>query len=459
MERFEVVILGAGSAGEHLAHSLAEAGKRVAIVEAHRVGGECGFVACVPSKTMLRSAEVRGLARAAHELGAVARPLALEDDIDAYAAAVRRREAIIADDDAFGVEQFRKKGITLVRGRGRIARPGVIAVADRELGYDDLVIATGSAPAIPPIPGLDEVPTWTSDRALTSPDRPASLAIMGGGAVGCELAQIYAAFGTAVALIQSAEHLLPRAEPAITAILADALRASGVTIRLGTKVERARATPGGAALTLDDGATVTAERVLIATGRDPRVADLGLDTLGIGPGESGALEVDEYCRVREQGRVWACGDVTGIEPYTHTANYQAVIVAANLRGERKAADYRAIPRAVYTAPTFAAVGLTADEAREQGCATITAGVDLRDLARAETEGTARGRLELVADRRRGVLVGASAIGPHADAWLGEAVVAIRADVPLATLAEVVHAFPTFNEAFGLAFAELWEQCK
>jgi pyruvate/2-oxoglutarate dehydrogenase complex dihydrolipoamide dehydrogenase (E3) component len=216
---------------------------------------------------------------------------------------------------------------------------------------------------------------------------------------------------------------------------------------------RAGVTPEGAVLTLDDGATLTAERVLLAIGRDARVDDLGLEHLGIAPGESG-LAIDAYCRVRGQEHVWAGGDVVGIEPYTHTAAYHADLLAKNLLGGRKRADYRAIPRAVYTTPTVAAVGLSVAEAREQGHDAIVAGVDLADMARAETEGATLGRLELVADRGRGVLIGAAAIGPHADAWLGEALVAIRAAVPLRTLGEVVHAFPTFNEAYTVAIDAL-----
>jgi pyruvate/2-oxoglutarate dehydrogenase complex dihydrolipoamide dehydrogenase (E3) component len=456
MERFEVVILGAGSAGENLANRLAPAGKSVAIVEELRVGGECGFVACVPSKALLRSAELRQLLRRAHDLGAVAAPLALDDGAAAYAVAVGRRETIVAPDDSFGVRQFKENGVMLVRGHGRIARPGVVAVGDRELGFTDLVIATGSRPTIPPIPGLNAVPTWTSDQALTSPERPASLIVIGGGPVGCELAQIYAAFGTAVTLVQSAPQLLPRESPAIAAILATALRESGIDLRLNARAVRAGVGTDGAVLTLDDGATLTAERVLLAIGRDARVADLGLDLLGIEPGEQG-LEIDAYCRVRGQEHVWAGGDVAGIEPYTHTAAYHAEILATNLLGERKRADYRAIPRAVYTTPTVAAVGLGVEEAREQGHDAIVAGVDLADVARAETEGETLGRLELVADRRRGVVIGASAIGAHADAWLGEALVAIRAAVPLRTLGEVVHAFPTFNEAYSVALDALLDQ--
>jgi pyruvate/2-oxoglutarate dehydrogenase complex dihydrolipoamide dehydrogenase (E3) component len=453
METFDVVILGAGSAGENLANQLADGGRTVAIVEELRVGGECGFVACIPSKVLLRAAEVRLLLREAQRLGAVAGPLDAGDGRAAYALAAGRRDEIVPDDDTFGVRQLSEQGITLLRGRGRIVRAGVVAVGEREIGYTELVIATGSAPMMPPIEGLERVPTWTSDQALTSPHRPASLIVLGGGAVGCELAQVYAAFGTAVTIVQSAPHLLPREEPTIAGILADALRHDGVDVRLGTTAISARATAAGVALTLDDGDILHAERLLLAVGRDPRVADLDLERLGIEPGEHG-LEVDKHCRVVGQAHVWAAGDVTGIEPYTHTATYHAKILAANLLGESRQADHRAIPRAVYTTPTVAGVGLTAQAAREQGHTVIAAGVDLRETARAETEGTPRGRLELVADKDRGVLLGASAIGPHADAWLGEATLAIRAAVPLDLLDEVVRAFPTFNEAYTEALAQL-----
>ena len=453
MDHFDVVILGAGSAGENLANSLAGGDCTVAIVEELRVGGECGFVACVPSKILLRAAEIRLLLREAGRLGAVAAPLDPGDGRAAYAVAVGRRDAIVPDDDTFGAEEFAEKGVTLLRGHGRIARAGVVAVGEREIGYTDLVIATGSAPTIPPIDGIAAVPTWTSDQALTSPDLPASLIVLGGGAVGCELAQIYAAFGTAVTLVQSAPHLVPQEEPAVAAILADALRGDGVAIQLDTRAKEARATEGDVALTLEGGEILHAERLLLAVGRDPRVGDLGLDILGIEPGDKG-LETDEYCRVVGQAHVWAAGDVAGIEPYTHTANYHAKILTANLLGGKHAADYRAIPRAVYTSPTVAGVGLTAADARDEGYTVITAGVDLRETARAETEGTRRGRLELVADKDRGVLIGASAIGPHADAWLGEATLAIRAAVPLDLLDDVVRAFPTFNEAYTEALAQL-----
>lgn len=453
MDQFDVVVLGAGTAGENVATAMAGAGKRVAIVESSRVGGICPFVACMPSKAMLRSAEVRGLAGRAHELGAAGSQLTLGGDQSAYRAAVMRRQKITGSDDSGGAESLEQAGITLVRGRGTIVQAGVVAVAGRELGWRDLVIATGSQPSRPPIPGLDRLPVWTSDDAMSTDQLPTSLVILGGGAVGCELAQIFAGFGTKVTIVEAESRLLAQEEPAIADLLSTVLRRSGVALRLGTTLKQAESLTGGALLTLQGGAQLRCERVLLATGRAPRFDGLGLDVLGIIPGKKG-LEIDQHCRVRGQEHVWAAGDVAGIDPFTHTANYQGRVIVDNLLGGSAHATYRAIPRTVYTSPTVAAVGLTLAEALRQGRDARRAGIDLADVSRSTTDGSSIGRLELVADQQRRVLIGASAIGPHADAWIGEAVLAIQAEVPLDTLVGVVHAFPTYSEAYDPPLREL-----
>ena len=447
-----MVVLGAGSASEWLLH-VARAGHSVAIVEGARVGGECPFVACIPSKALLRSAEVRHLVAAAHGLGAMAAPPAADDPNVAYQAAIRRREQVVERrDDASHAESVAAAGATLVRGWGRIARPGVVAVGDRELGYTDLVIDTGSVPTLPPIPGLVKAPVWTSDQALSSAVLPSSLIVLVGGAVGCELSQIYARFGCRVTLIDPADRLLPSEEPSIGVALAEALRGAGVTIRLGQRAILARPSQGGAELVMEDGSSVAAERVLVAAGRSPRTDGIGLEALGIAL-EAGAVAVDARCRVRGQQHVWAAGDATGIAPYTHTANYQGRIVASNLLGTPLHADYRAIPRAVYTEPAVAAVGLTAAQARDAGHDVVVldrAG----DTARGLADGEDVLRIVLVADRQARHLLGASAIGPHAAEWIGEATLAIRAHVPLEVLADLVHPFPTFAEAYEPLYREL-----
>jgi dihydrolipoamide dehydrogenase len=277
--------------------------------------------------------------------------------------------------------------------------------------------------------------------------------------VGCELAQAFVRFGTRVVLIEAAEHLLGKEDPAVADRLAATLVADGVDVRLGVGAESAAMV--GADLvrvTLSDGTHVEVERVLVAAGRRPRTEGLGLDMLGIEMLDDGSLEVDDACRVRGQRHIWAAGDVTGIAPYTHTANYQGRIVAAGILGERRAADYRAVPRVVYTEPAVASVGLTAVAARATGVDVVVATCDLADLPRSLTDGSRGGLLVLTADRARQVLVGASAIGPHADAWIGEAVLAIRAEVPLSVLVDVVHAFPTYAEAYDSAYRDLVVQC-
>jgi len=459
METFDVVVLGAGSAGESISQSLAKAGCRVALVETLRVGGECPYVACMPSKAMLRSAQARVEARHLHDLAGASVDPVLDDDDLAFRRAVERRDEVAEHrDDAGAAEGAEQAGVVLVRGRGRIVRQGVVDVEGRELGWTDLVVATGSHPVEPPIEGLDRVPTWTSDQALSAQDRPRSLVVMGGGAVGCELSQVHVRFGVRTTLVEAGPQVAGKEEPSIAAALAQVLRDDGVDVRLGVEVQRAELTTDGLAkVHLSDGSTVEAERVLVAVGRTPTTADLGLEVLGVEPDDRGALEVDDHCRVVGQQHVWAAGDVTGTAPYTHTANYQARIVTANLLGEDRAADYRAIPRAVYTEPAVASVGMAEEQAREQGIDAMTAVMDLGEVARAGTEGAGGGRLVLTADREKGVLIGASAIGPRADEWLSEATLAIRAGVPLSVLTDVVHAFPTFGEAYEPPLRELAER--
>lgn len=424
METFDVVVLGSGSGGEAVAMETARAGRTVLVAEDARVGGQCAYVACLPSKSLLRSAALHRLAGGDHER--------------AWAEAVARRdEAAGHRDDHEAVNALEKAGVRVARGRGRVARPGVVTVDGTEYGYRDLVLATGSRPARPDIDGLDGVPTWTSDEALSNDSRPGSLAILGGGPVGCELAQAYAAFGVAVTIVETADGLLAGEQERVGALVEAALRDNGVTVRTGVEAVRAEPHDGGARLVLDDGSAVTAERVLVATGREPNT-DVGL----------GKIEVDERCRVRGVDHVWAAGDVTDVAPFTHTAKLQGRVVAANLLGEPRTADYSAIPRVVYTDPAVACVGSAPDDAAE-------ATVDLRDTARAQAEGPdGRGWLRLVADRATGTLAAADLVGPHADEALGFATLAIHARIPVRDLAEVVQPFPTYGEAYAEALRDL-----
>jgi dihydrolipoamide dehydrogenase len=462
MTAFDVVVLGAGSAGSWVADEAVAAGRSVAVIEQLRVGGECPYVACIPSKAMLSSAHARQQARNLASLGGGPAPSpSLGPDAAAFGRAVRRRDELSHHrDDTSAAGELTEHGVTLIRGTGRVTGPGTIQVGDREIGYQDLVIATGSVPVVPPVAGLDRLGdlAWTSDLALSSADYPRSAAVLGGSAVGCELAQIYAGFGTQVTLIEPADQLVPGEDPAVAKDLAGMLTTAGITVRTGATAAAARQTADRQVhLALDTSDAVTVERVILAAGRRPATDGAGLGRLGIALGDDGSVPVDQRCQVEQQTRVWAAGDVTGLVPYTHGANYQARVLTANMLGGHATADYRAIPRVIYTEPALASAGLTEDQARDKGLDVLTAQTDLADTARASTDSAAAGRLILIADRSKGVLIGASALGPGADNWISEAALAIRAEIPLAVLADVVHPFPTFAEAYEIPIRELASQ--
>ena len=423
----DVVILGGGIAGERVAVEVAGGGKSVALVEAGLVGGESPYLACIPSNSLLRSARSG----------------------ETWENAVARRDALIARlDDSAAAGRLAAAGVSLVRGTGRVTAPGTVTVhssgdgEDTELSYADLVIATGSEPVAPPIEGLADIQAWTTAEALTCPDLPRRLIILGGGPAGCELAQIYATFGSAVTLVETEDRLLA-AEPAFTGeILAEVLRRAGVDLRLGSAAVKASREDDGLAVQLADGTRLEADRLLLASGRRPRLTGLGLEALGIDVTPGKPLTVDQACRVADG--VWAAGDATGTG-HTHVASYQAGIVAANILGAARVADYRALPRAVYTDPSVFAVGLTPQTAAAAGVALRTAAAALADTARARLDADDAGYVELYAEPDSGMLVGAAAVGPDAADWMAEITLAIRAEIPVKTLADVVHAFPTHGE--------------
>ena len=406
--QFDVVVLGGGSAGEAVARGLREHNRSVALVEHALVGGECPYLACMPSKAMLRAAA----------------------DGRSWAEAVRFRDEV-ADhrDDSNTARSLQEAGVELVRGRGLVTAPGVVTVNAEQLAYTDLVIATGAESVIPDLEELDRDAVWTSDDALSTDEQPDRLLILGGGPVGCELAQVFARLGTTVTVVESSDHLLPKDPDFVGGAVQAALERDGVTVKLGTQL---------------DAAPTDDVRLLVATGKKPRVMGLGLELLGIEPDESGALPVDDRCRVIDH--VWAVGDVNGVAPYTHAANYQAKVVVDNITGTTRRADHRAIPRTVYTDPTVFCVGDTSGEP--------AARMRLGETARALVERRDDGEVALYADRARGVLVGAAAVGPAADSWAAELTLAIRAEVPLDVLADVVHAFPTYAEVLEPPYAEL-----
>lgn len=483
-QEFHLVVLGGGSAAEELCESLARRGGGehvpfpVAVVEENFVGGACPFLACMPSKALLASAAARRALATARRRGASGHDLELGDGAAAYAEAAKRRDQVAEErDDSGHAAELEKIGVTLLRGRGVVRGWGRAEVlgdgAPRQLSWRDLVVATGSAPAPPPLAGLDSVPWWSSEEALSARELPGSLAILGAGPVGCELAEALAAFlpPGRVVLVEGADRPLAKEEPSIGKAVAAHLSRHDVDVRLGVEAERAVARGEAVSLLLSDGSEVEVERLIVATGRKPRSEELGLESLGIAPGELGAVEVDDELRAgHEPGgsrRLFAVGDVNGKAPFTHAAKYQARVVAALLSGERARVDGRGVPRCVYTDPPVAAVGLTERAAREQGIDCLVAAAELGETARAQSDGLllgpagegslderAGGHVVLVADRARQVLIGAAAFGPRAEEWVGELTLAVRGELPLALLAEVVHPFPSYAEALGPLLEEL-----
>ncbi len=439
--RFDAVVIGAGSAGETCATELATGGLNVAIVERELVAGECKYWACMPSKTLLRPGEALA---AALDTPGVEPAVGGELDVERILA---WRDYMVSDfDDAAKAQALAVDGVTLIRGSARIAGAGSIEIDGAAYEADRIVIATGSEPMVPPIDGLDRLEgVWTNREATAARRLPRRLLVLGGGPVGVELGQAFARMGVSVAIIEHAEHLLPNEHEAAGKALAKALGDEGIELHLGNAAEAVAKHGDGFAVTLGGGEQLIGEKLLVATGRKPRLEGLGLEAVGISPSEKG-IEVDE--RLRAGDRIWAIGDVTGVMLFTHVGAYQARIAAADMLGRKAAADYRAVPRVVFTDPQVAAVGET--EGRTIGTA------ELAGLARSATymEDPSKrpGFLKLITDGN--VLTGACAVGPEAGDWLQQATLAIRAQLPLDVLRDTIQPFPTFSEAYRKALSNI-----
>jgi pyruvate/2-oxoglutarate dehydrogenase complex dihydrolipoamide dehydrogenase (E3) component len=434
-----VVILGGGSTGEAAAGALRtfEPETPITLVESGLVGGECSYYACMPSKSLLRPPEAIAAARLVP--GAAE---AVTGTIDVERAFWHRDQVTGNLDDSSQEDWLADRDIQLVRGRARVSGPGEVEVGDRTVAFARLLVATGSVPAIPPIPGLVDVGYWTNREATSTHEVPGRLIVIGAGPVGCELAQAFGRMGSAVTLVDLSDRLLAHDHPDAGKLLADALEGEGIALRLGDDVERVEP---GVRMHLAGGETVAADRILVATGRRANGDDLGLESLGVTVSERG-VEVDE--RLRAADNVWAAGDVTGIAMFTHVGKYQARIAAADMAGREARADYRAIPAVTFTDPQVASVGDTSGEGAVVG--------ERGSVARLSTYERPKrpGFLKVFADPGRRVLVGAVAVGPEAGEWLGQLTLAIRAQVPVDVLLDTIQPYPTFSEAVGFAVRDL-----
>ncbi len=442
--RFDVAVVGMGPGGEHAAYRLIAGGKKVAVVERELIGGECSYWACIPSKTLIRPPEARSEARRAAGVG---------DPSLSWADASAYRDFMVRNyDDAKQIQGYEDQGATVFKGDARLAGPGVVEVGDERIEATDILLATGSEPTMPPIEGLEDVDAWTNREATGVKEIPERTIVIGAGPVGLELAQMLSRYGSSVALVQRADRLLDRETAEVSKLLADYVSDDGIEVHTGKNAVRARREGDSKVVEFEDGSELGADVIVVATGRRPRVKGLGLESIGVDA--DGGVPIDERCRVANG--VWALGDVTGVSLFTHVAKYQGRVVSHNILGRDRVADYRAIPRVVFCDPEIATVGLTVEQARAQGMDVATATIDLTAvLARPSTyEENPRGHLGLVANRATKTLVGAWAVSPLAAEWIHQAVLAVRAQVPIEVLLDTVAQFPSYSEGYLLALEEL-----
>ncbi len=436
----DVIVIGMGPGGEDVAGRLAEAGLDVIGIDRELVGGECPYWGCIPSKMMIRAAHLLTEAR---RIPGMAGQVTVTPDWAPVAQRIRD-EATDNWDDTVAVERFEGKGGRFIRGEGRITGASTVAVGDRTLtARRGIVLATGTRPAIPPIPGLDEVPFWTNREAIEAKDLPESLIVLGGGAIGVEIAQSYARFGVDVTVVEALDRLVPLEEPEAGDLLADVFRSEDIGVRTASAAVAVAEQGTDIAVTLAGGEVITAERLLVATGRRAELAATGVGTVGVDTSQRW-LPVDAHQQVTDG--VWAVGDICGHGAFTHVAMYQSAIAVADILGtEHPPANYRGLPRATFTDPEIGSVGITESAARDAGLAVAVGSTLVPHTARGWLHKAGNeGFIKLVADTDRDVLVGATAMGPNGGEVLGLLTLAVHAEIPLATLRGMIYAYPTFH---------------
>jgi pyruvate/2-oxoglutarate dehydrogenase complex dihydrolipoamide dehydrogenase (E3) component len=447
-QEFDVVLLGGGVAGEAIGHELKGSGLSVLVVERELVGGECAYWGCVPSKTFLRSGETLAEAGRARELAAS------RVDWDLDFPKVSKRVLWMARDldDTRPAKALEDSGVKLVRGSGTLIDARTVEVGDeRYTARRAMVISNGGTAAIPPIPGLESIEYWTNRQAAVPTENPASLAVLGGGAIGVELGQAFARVGSKVTIIEAGPRFLALEEPEAGAALKSHLEAEGITFLVGDGCTGVVPDGKGVKLNLKSGGSVTADQLLVATGRRPNAE--AWQNAGLPRTERGWLKVDP-ATLEVQPGVYGAGDITGIAGFTHVAYYHGQIVARRIRGEDARADHVAIPRVTYTDPEVASVGLSEAGARERGVDVVVASTDPGETARGYIHDFHNGVVKVIGDRKRGVLVGATLVTPRGGEILGELVLAIKAGTPLSILGDVIHPYPAFNRVLGAVLQEL-----
>lgn len=453
-QHVDLVVLGLGPGGESVATEAAKAGLSVVGVDERLVGGECPYFGCIPSKMMIRAAN--SLAEA-HRVGTLAGAATTSPDFSVVARRIRE-EATDDWDDTVAVQRLEDAGVTFVRGHGRLAGEGVVEVGGtRYVARVGVVLNTGTAPAAPPVEGLAGTPYWTNREALQATEAPASLVVVGGGAIGAELAQAFARFGTRVSLVEMAPRILALEEPAASEVVASSFAADGIQVLAGASIRSVAHADGRftVAVTDADGTDLDldADRLLVAAGRRPNLHDIGLETVGLDPAAR-SLDTDERMRAGE--KLWAVGDITGQGAFTHMSMYQAGIAVRDITGtDGPWASYHAVPRVTYTDPEVGAVGMTEQQARDAGVDVRVGRAPLGESSRGWIHGPGgEGVILLVEDREAGHLVGATSVGPMGGEVLSMLATAVHAKVPTAVLREQVLAYPTFHRAVSTALADL-----
>ena len=451
-ERADVIVVGMGPGGEDAAGRLAEAGLDVVGVEAELVGGECPYWGCIPSKMMIRAANL--LAEAGRVNG-MAGSAVVQPDWAPVARRIRD-EATDSWDDAAAVKRFEDKGGRLVRGWGRLEGPRRVAVGNAVFeAARAVVVNIGTRAWIPPVAGLADTPYWTNRQALEAEEVPGSLVVLGGGAIGVELAQVFRRFGARVAVLEAGPHLVGPEEPEAGTLLAEVFGSEGIDVRTGVEIESVHQDGHRFAVSLGAGEPVVADRLLVATGRRPDLAQLNVASIGLDQ-SARALPVDDHLRVEGAEGLWAIGDVAGHGAFTHMSMYQADIVVNDILGHLVVpADYRAVPRVTFTDPEIGSVGLSERDARERGIEVRVGTASIPESARGWIHKSGnQGFIKLVEDSERGVLVGATSAGPAGGEVLGLLTLAVHAAVPTTELRHMIYAYPTFHRAVETAVKDL-----